>query len=75
MRLDVPLPPLRPEPVRKPLRLAAGELWCRHCGADTPAGQPGHGDYDLERTCMHCGSTDLVPAVQFLRPDEYYVCQ
>lgn len=73
MAIDAPLPALRPGPVRKLLKIATHEMWCRDCGADTPSVILGHGDYDIERTCLHCGSANLVPATSILLPDEYYI--
>ncbi len=63
-----------PPPVRRipgPMHLAPGEVWCRRCGNDGTVGEQS-GAHD-HRICTRCGSKDLVPAVQVLRPGEYVV--
>lgn len=73
MAIDAPLPELRPGPVRKLLKIAPGEMWCCDCGQDTPSSGMGHSDREMDRECLHCGSTRLVQAAGCLEPDEYYI--
>jgi hypothetical protein len=64
----VPLSPIRV--TRTPLHIHVEELWCRRCGAEGTILDP-FGAHDREKHCVYCGSTDLVPAVEVLRPGEY----
>ncbi len=66
------LPPLRVDIIRRPLRLPPGELWCTHCGADVSAGL--YPEMTGKGCCPICEQpAALVPAVQVLQPDEYFV--
>lgn len=75
MWTKVILPPLTIPAVRRPVRIAPGERWCRTCGSELPAitnfGADGSDGED--KGCFFCGSEDLVPATDILHPDEYYI--
>jgi len=64
---------------RRPVRISPGERWCRTCGSEMPSStnfgfSAGGADDDQDdKGCFHCGSTDLIPATDILRPDEYYI--
>ncbi len=63
------IPPVKVEIIRKPLRLAPEVKWCTKCGEDTA----GYGREELALGCCpRCGGA-LMPAVQALRIDEYFV--
>ncbi len=67
------VPPVVVHIVSSPLKLPPGELWCAGCGLDVPSHRYlKDGDAD-NAGCPRCGSQALVPAVQVLHPDEYYV--
>ena len=56
-----------------PLPIAPGETWCRTCGAE---GSVLFGDVRSPATirrCVFCGSPDIIPAAEVLRPGEYTV--
>jgi len=64
---------------RRPVRISPGERWCRTCGSEMPSSTNfgfsagGSDDDQDDKGCFHCGSTDLIPATDILRPDEYYI--
>ena len=64
------LPAVEVHIAARPLKLPPGELWCAACGLDVPTRAYVKDEGD---GCPRCGSQAIVPAVQVLHPDEYYV--
>jgi hypothetical protein len=57
--IPLPEPAVRPGPVR----LGPDERWCLRCGETS----------NTTGYCNRCGSQRVRPAVEILRPDEYYI--
>jgi hypothetical protein len=54
-----------PDPTLGLLRVAPDETWCRRCGETV----------NTTGFCHRCGSQRGRPAIEILRPDEYYIAR
>jgi hypothetical protein len=70
----IPIP--EPDGSLGPIRIGQGEYWCSLCGTaghNEPSTSDRANRKFTRRTCARCGSSDLVPAAEILRSDEFYI--
>lgn len=56
-----------------PLRVAAGECWCGHCGEVVVTARAIAGARVSDELIACCRQTQPVPVTTILQPEEYYV--